>query len=394
MSLYQKDYKEVIRSYKEKQLAYMLSKEIENPFETFYVDLTSIFNPIDQQYMFKKSFVSHHTYEMENPSTVISDKKNISSFQSLLGSDGLIRKFQKISSNPDDDYLTGYYLGKFHIEKCVKNTGKSKRIQLIEHNAFMFGGAKQNFLLGMSQALKDDYSKLNGYVVDLKKIKSNKVNTFIQSLNILSVNTIKSVRIYLKENIKNPCTIYISDIYPNNVQILWNSIVIPLTDLDQDAISVIRFPLMQDWAKYYASICNLLIFLSSQFNYLRLFKTPWSEKPRYYLIFKEQKEVFPMKKLTALLKYIEELTTNVQFISKTFFNDDDATLYLNNICEKYTELSNEKLSLGDEETNVMWLEKVMGIEDKQIDDLKPEDESKKEPTQQFKFLDMGNLIPQ
>jgi hypothetical protein len=190
MALYNKDYKDVIRSYKKKKISTIL-KIKEDPLEDFYIDLSSILNPIDQQYLYKKCFQMHHKYELESYS-ITKEKNHKTSFDSLLHSDGIIRKFLKISSNPDNDYLTGYYLGKFHVDKFtkVKRINKSNNSTIEDyqikdlHSAFMFGGAKQNFLLGMFHALKDEHCSLNGYITDVKKFKSNKVNTYVNDFNL------------------------------------------------------------------------------------------------------------------------------------------------------------------------------------------------------------------
>jgi len=333
-----------------------------NYFSLYTIDISNDYlEPVEKKYWFKRAFYENHVYQLIE---FCDSYKNIqnNAYTELLGSNGWISHYL-YERDVTDDFLTGYYLAKTYLP--------FKQIV-----SFHFGCAQSQLIKGMSQYFKSKSIRWRWYGADKKLFDialgpnnktSNILNGITQTGNVLSLNDIQSIKIQLYEQYSQLITFYMCDIYPSVPYMLYTSILIPLTNVDKNGISIIRLPDPHNWSKYSVFLINFFTFIITQYHMVKIFKTPWGEKARYYLIFSQPKQKFHLDKYTSLIKYIEYQISNdiVPLFNKEYFNlvnnRQDYVSSLLNI-QKRLIVHHEKIT--QQQAHQIWFDYVMNLHNK------------------------------
>jgi hypothetical protein len=215
-------------------------------------------------------------------------------------------------------------------------------------------------------------SRLDGLDDELNERKvindlDNIFNGVTKSGDISSVSVIKSIINQLLDI--DELSFYVSDVYPKTMVHLFNSLIIPLMRVVPDGFSVIRLPDAHTWDDYDTMIVNFFLLVISQFDVVKVFRTPWGTKARYYLII-TGKRTFTAANYTNLLKYNERsCIKNIPLFSKkldvspliNFFNQ-----LQNNLLDSY-----EYLEPAD--ANTIFIDTMTNVDDAPTDDAPTDD---------------------
>jgi len=329
-------------------------------FEITTTDIT----PIDIKHWYKKAFAKKHTYSLDVFSNEgNTENKQSNSYKELLGHKGWLYSVCG-AKDTNHDFLTGYYFARILVAP-VKNAN---------HVSFHFG-CSPYMISGIEKCL-GRHAKWKWYGADTKTLytyKQHYLNGVSKSGDVNNLNTIKSIRNQLSEVLAHKLTFYIQDIYPTSPICLYNSLIIPLTDVDKLGFSILRLPDPHVWDVFGSThILNFLLFIVSQYNIVKIFKTPWSNKARYYLIFASPKEIFPLQKLTTLMKYIEDLekTPNVYLYNEQLYDgNQEIESLVARLATMQEKLITQHEELPSNQANEIWLEQVMGYNSDTLENL-------------------------
>jgi len=270
----------------------------------------------------------------------------------------------------NDDYLTGYYFAKCFIKPILK---------LNSCASFHFGYANSQFLPSIKKCLGKQQlaNRWAWYGADISSDSqshsnsnhpSNILNGIDKSGDISNITTIKSIRNQLSLVLNDKLGFYICDIYPINITYLFNSIVIPLMDVDKNGFSILRLPDPHTWDVYSnTTIVNFILFVISHYHIVKIFKTPWGEKARYYLIISKPKSVFTQAHYTNFIRYLEELdrvcnnnsNSMIHLYSQIVFdNDEELDQWILSLMKIRNSLITYDQQLTTTEANTIWLENL------------------------------------
>jgi hypothetical protein len=302
MSLFQLSYKDYIKKItvenREKEL---LNRDdaLSNIhlYPSHISDLSNSIEPIDNIVMYKK--ISHNkcNYDLQLLDLNSAENKHSDVYSELVGENSiLIPIFKTI---PTSDFLTGYYFAKLLIGQSIKSIDGCI--------SFHFGCSDLQFITGIEKQLGKPSNKWKWFGADIKMgSPSRYLNGINKTGDLNNIDVIKSIRNQLSEVLKNKLSFYVSDVYPNLHQ-LYNSVIIPLVDVDKTGFSILRLPDLSSWYAINIHMINFMLLCTSHFYYVKIFHTPWGIKTRYYLILAKPKDQFTTIKYITLVKYLEEL---------------------------------------------------------------------------------------
>lgn len=345
-------YRDYIRKFKNEQKE-KNKERLDLSNNTYFIknifDVTTKYDLIEREYWYKQSFIKDHYYNLDVFKSGVTENKQYNCFSELVGKNGWLAAIYK-ESIITDDFLTGIYIAK----EFIRN-----RDQL--SNWFYYGCAKTQLAKGINAELDKTATKFIKYGADIRyqhKIKKIKKENFdykkarqlklsaldmdLQERNIITdlnnifngitktgdisdINVIKSIVNQLNEI--DDLDFYICDIYPKNFVMLYNSVIIPLMNTKSKGFSIIRMIDANEWDEKETMIVNFLLFISSFFSIVKIFKTPWGNKARYYLILSD-KQKFTTSYYTNLVKYITNACgNNTPLFSKKYDFDKIIPIY-------------------------------------------------------------------
>lgn len=322
--MFQKSYKDLLKELEKKNAKEESKQKVSalediQLFPSYVFDISNTYSElIDCRYWYKKAFVKKHIYSIDvynNESNKENKQENC--YKELLGVNGWMAAIYNLPV-VTDDYMTGYYFTKLFIAP-VKNNA------IIQSLHF---GTNRQFLSGMEKCLGKKVSKWKWYGTDVYPINEYKkqyINGIDKIGDVNNINTIKSIRNQLSNILVHKLSFFIQDIYPTNLVTLLNSILVPLTDVDESGFSIIRLPDPHTWDTSFdgTHILNFLLLCVTQYDLVKIFKTPWGFKAKYYIILAKPKEKLSMQKLTTLIKYIEDVTKtpNINLFHQIIFDE-------------------------------------------------------------------------
>lgn len=300
-SLFTKDYRQVIKELKEEQEEQEANKkEVKEVFKGEELWASNLYDisdesvyPIDKKHMYKKTFAKKHNYQFPVPKVVPHKRLDLySEIYEIIPS--------MFEENPivNEDFLTGYFLAKWLVLPA-------KRVKSF-HSGLSSDGINRGMFYAFSTLPKPIKWEFFGCDVNVRKeYAKNYVNGLAKKCNLFDINTVRSINLQLSEKTKE-IDIYIGDVRPNNLYDFMCQLI--LLHGYNAKYTVVRMP--TNWQNNFTGMVNILLYLVAQYDYVKIFKTPWGVQPRWYLILSEPKEEINTAKYTSLIKYIEELKQN------------------------------------------------------------------------------------
>lgn len=297
-------------------------------------------DPIDPTHFYKKSFATKHLYSFDKPLIVptvrkIDPFKEVSLFlPPTLEEEPLV----------NGDFLLGYYLGKAFIVPNLIETLKAGVEKSIK--SFHAGISSDGINRGIWYYILA-YNKLHPkapilwefYGCDKRTIpeyKTKYLNGVSKKCDVHSYNSIRSINIQVPEKL-GLVDLFIDDVKPKSVAQLTLQLILAGGLVKDTGFSFIRLPL--NWLSHFTPIVNLLIYCISTYQVVKIFKTPWGEKPKLYLLLAKpnHKAIYPAV-LTGLAKYAEasEQNPKLNLYNKMIFHVED--LNTNNSTDSKTDV--------------------------------------------------------
>jgi hypothetical protein len=268
--MYKKSVQDVIRDLKKENLLKQAVCKIAD-FDDYLFDVTS-----EKYFEINYKKYQNHSYSIDKEPTVIQDRTddNYKELNFILPS---IIKVDAV----DGDFLTGYY---FH--RLLFPDGKKIKV---------FCAGDSLITSGMQYAYNIDL-----YKCDKVKTNGKYINGLTRVCDINEMNTIRSINIELSENFKQKSLdLYICDVYECNIIkkfILCNGFV------SKTGYSIFRLPNFIN-----KDILVDIMFVISQFNNVKIFKTPWFKSAKIYLILSDCRNHTNQKNTNMLHLYASVL---------------------------------------------------------------------------------------
>jgi hypothetical protein len=303
-------------------------------YDSFMFDLSNDEIPNTTTLLYRKNFAKvKHNYTIDEPS--IPRDERLDTKQDVFKEVELL--IPSIISNDlvvDSDFLTGYYLSKFHMK-----FGNS----IISFHA---GLTKDSLIRGIYYNLlkQDKKTKWQMYGCDRKTIpiyNSMYVNGINKPCDIYNRNTMLSINIQLSEKTtQNNLDLYTADIKTTNTADVLKQYMLIKDYIASRGYLILRLPSI--WKNCFTSMATLLIFLSSQYRNIKIFKTPWGKLPKYYLLLSDKKNKTDAAVNKTLLAYLADLlqNENLPLMSSIMFDTDDFNynLYIEDITRLYIDM--------------------------------------------------------
>ncbi len=354
MSLFKKTYQDNLRALKKEQEIKEQKNKKElaesvglDPFEPYVTDLSDLdVEPVDVDFMFKKNMAHiKNTYQIPMPT----DAKFVARTSNLFeGVEALLPSMIQDCKTADSDFLTGYYLAKFHINPAGVL------------NSFHAGISSDSLIQGMYYAIRKNNpkTKWNMYGCDARKTEKYKSilkNGIRKPCDIYNTNTVTSINIQLSETMPvESIDLYTCDIKSNSVHQLMKQLLLIVEYLSMDASVVLRLPV--NWHSYYTSMVTFLLFCIGQFKSVKILKTPWGSIPKYYLILSGFKEQISQQKRIALKTYVAyiESAPVTPLINEDYFDLYDKDMLIQPINQSYINIMGFEMDMSENEVLQHW----------------------------------------
>ncbi len=334
MSFFQRSYKDTLRVLKAETEKKEKIEENKNSYDIvpntinfapYIYDISNIsLDPFDSNLFYKKSY--RRAYEYEFPFDGVKQNKRRQNFYKHI-QEYLTNIIKERLVN--EDYLSGYFITKEMLSI------KTKKIKI-----FMAGLTKDSILHGIMDAsitknISVDYIGCDRVMSKIYRYKY--YNGVSKKCNVHDIDSAVSINIELGEKISiKSIDLFIVDIKAATTCDVLCSYIIQYTFMSKNGTIILRLP--DSWNKIYTSMVTLLIFFISQYKSVRIFKTPWGNIPKVYILLYGLKEEITQAKKMSLISYAKELK-----------NQPNLPLYKNIVFE--TEFDEkENLSNMDKET--------------------------------------------
>ncbi len=376
--MFQRSYKDTIRALekqneKERELLDKAADTDEKnqniPFGHCILDISSDLEPVAPEYLMRKTisgesadyaieFKSRVESQVESPNleplhvaephTVVRSEwveSRVSPFVELLGADGWLSKLYKLYK-PDSDFLTGYYFAKYFI-RHKKNPCESFHI-----------GCESNIIYGIQYYLDKLSGHWQWFGCDLHPSeKPNIINGLNHSGDITSINSVQLIKNELASSTYNKLQFIVQDVYPHEMLYLWQTMLLILSKIASDGVAIMRIPEPQFYNLYGANFVNFMILVLTQFIQVKIFKSPFADKIKYYLILRGTKSPYTATDLSRLTRYIKEYKKNKTLLfSKKLIEQKE----IQDIIEQLRRLINfaDIPAISNEEANTQWLDLI------------------------------------
>lgn len=368
MALFKKTYQDNLRELRDEQTAQAsqeaLSKQealasqepIDNtassdPYVSYVSDISDLdLEPIDNQLLYKRNFAKvKHSYTFEAPQIQLVKRTS----NCFLDIEAMLYTMIPNSHMVDDDFLTGYYLTKYHLNLPKVMT------------SYHAGISKDSVLQGIYYAINKLQPKTKWQIfgcdaAPIKRYEAVLKNGIKKPCDIYNQNSSNSIKIQLSETI-DPASIdlYICDVKSKDTADLLKQFLLILEYLSNNSQIVLRLP--ANWQHCYTSMSTTLLFLVGQFKTVKIFKTPWGLVPKYYLILSGMKEPIQAKKVLTMESYTKALSINgdTPFISQTYYSIDEQELLMQRISLAYTNTgATTELSITTDNAIQQWTDIV------------------------------------
>jgi hypothetical protein len=369
MSFLPKSYQDNLRALKKEQQELADTKEEKTPLDDTNLFASYLFDlsdeellPIERILMYKKMYAIKHNYVVPNDGTNLPIVKlSADPFQEtsiflppIIGNEPIVNQ----------DFLTGYYLAQTILpkDKTITSYHAGLSSDNLTRGIFHAFAKQKNIkwkLYGCDRVIRNEYRKVY-------------INGVSKKCNVFDLNSIRSINIQIGETIKpKSLNFYISDVRTQSTADVLMQYFLCYGYVSDNGYTIIRLP--NNWQEFYTSMVTTMIYFISQYDYIKIFKTPWGEIPKFYLIFARPKEVITQAKINNIVSYIEALKTNSDlplFNEAVFDIDEDPTstetlkdknymeLLVDNINNTYKQLIMFNLPYTTTQANQICLELV------------------------------------
>lgn len=319
-SSFAKPYTSMLAALKKEQDAKFAEEHVAVDFDTalfpnYMFDLSDKdLDPIPSSNHYKKSHATKHRYTFDKPQVAYTARKQ-NYFREL---EMFLTPLFEENPIVNDDFLTGYYFAKaIIIPNIIDNltTGTPKDLKSF-HPGISSDGIVRGIWYAFAAYQKkhpNSYISWSFFGCDRHykpAYKTKYLNGVTKKCDIFDLNSIRSVDIQIEETL-GKLSFMISDIKPRNIKDVLSQLIMCHNTMQPNGIVFIR--LMFDWLSEYTQMTNLLIYCISSYNIVKIFKTPWGNVPKFYLILAQPKH----KALTTphglgLIKYYEALATDTK----------------------------------------------------------------------------------
>lgn len=330
--------------------------------------------PIDSKHYYKKSFDAKHKYRFGLDNCNLRTRK-VDPFEDVYN---LLPQLYDDNPYVDADFLTGYYFAKYVL--AIKGQSTGEKITSF-HSGLSSDGITRGLFYAFASLPKP--IKWDFYGCD-KKFKKEYANKYINSKSIkcdvFDINSVRSINIQISEKIKS-FDFYISDVRPTDLYDTMCQLILCTNKVK--GFTIIRLPTI--WKAIFTAMTNLLLYLISQYNIVKIFKTPWGLTPKFYLIIGSPKEPYSAVKYTGLIKYMEavKIDRTLPLYNTMIFDVEDVDnskpdkeANVNNNVDHNSNNKSVDIESNDDDTNNPEEESNDDDDDESNDDESNDDESK------------------
>lgn len=326
--MFKKTYQDNLRKLrKEYKPPTIESEPTADPFNTNVYDLSDEdVDPINHVFLYRKTFAAaKHNYLIKPPNVDRTPRKNI-----FLDVEAILPSLIPNCNVVDADFLTGYYLVKFHMNLPYLLS------------SFHAGMSKDSFNRGIYYALLKRAKKTNWKMLGCDanpddKYKPVTYNGIKLPCDIYNDNTHNSINIQLSEAIDmKSIDLYTCDIVSKSTADVVKQLTLIREFLSDKAYILLRLP--ADWEDLYTSISMFLLYCVSYYKTVKVIKTPWGAKPRLYLLLQGCKTNILPAVYMSLNTYVKDYNPNLPLINQSYFNvtdQDSVMMKINKAYELY-----------------------------------------------------------
>ncbi len=359
MAQFKKTYQDTLRALKKEQQSNDTAEEKEqnktvalyDPYESYIFDISNEdLDPVDTILLYKNNFAKlKHTYTFTMPSDAKYLRRQSNPY---LDIEAILYTMIPDATNVDDDFLTGYYIAKYHLDLPKIITSYHAGIS----KDSLTQGIYYATLSQQTDSLKKTKWQMFGCDgVITKKYEALYKNGILKPCNIYNTNTSNSIKIQLSEVVDHASIdLYTCDVRSASTLDVLKQLLLIFEFLSMKSRVVLRLP--TNWQQFYTSMSTTLLFIVGQFKTVKIFKTPWGVIPKYYLILHDMKEPMSSKKIASLLTYITALSANgnIPLISSTYYSVDEQELLMQNISLAYINMMSYDVETTIEDAIQTW----------------------------------------
>ena len=344
MALFKQSYQDNLR-----QLRRELSKnaqdennDIFDPFKQFVFNISHEFVELIYADLYKKY---QKKYSMPYETNI---KPHVNTFKQLI--ELMPSFFTDTNPTINDDFLTGFYLLKCHLPTLKTLNTVSSFHAGMTSDGMLRGFYYSKFkdcdwtMLGCDKKLTDKYKKL--YVNGIKN-----------PCDIFDINSMSSINVQLSEKIRpKSLNLYTADICPYTAIDVIRMYLVAIEYVDNKGDIILRIP--TNWKPFYTPMITILLMFTYLHSSVKLFKAPWSDTRKYYVILSGIKHNITNKLINNLHSYINCGDDSTPLLSNTFVNDNE--LIVNLIKKRYDDMSETETL--DETNNIEnWVKLIKDI---------------------------------
>ena len=327
MALFKRSYRDTLRELKKEaktieENTTEINKDAPyDPFAQTTVDLSHEYSEITNAELYKKY---HRKYTISNETKI---KQHVNMFEDIP--DLIPSFFTESSLVINDDFLTGYYLAKFHI--------KLPQILTSFHAGMSSDGLIRGIYHGLFQTSKKYEWSLYG--CDKNTIESyNKlyINGIHKPCDIYNQNTANSINIQLSAKFKTKTfDLYTVDICPSTAMDILRAYILLIDYISDAGTIIIRIP--TNWKSFYTPMLNIITMFTHLYTTVKIFNAVWADTRKYYLILSNAKDIISTKLITNLRSYINCGDDNMSLVVKAFMDEyADHVDKIKNVYEKFS----------------------------------------------------------
>jgi hypothetical protein len=324
MALFKRSYRDTLRQLKKETAATpQQSNNVRqsDPFVDVIVDISHDHDEITNAELYKQYHKKYIIpYEIEHDKNNGNNGKGTANpFDEAME---LLPTFIQ-NENISDDFLTGFYLARFHIDHTDVVSFHAGLSSDGIIRGMYYGGLKKCdwSLHGCDRVISDKYSKL--YINGITKC------------DIYNKNSASSIKIHLSEKFRpRSINLYTVDICPSTAMDILRAYLLLVDCVSTKGTIIMRLP--TKWKSFYTPMLNILLFMTHFYKTVKLFSAPWSDKSKFYLILSGAKDVIPAKIITNLQSYVECGDDTQPLIIETFMREyEEVVSNIKSIYEKF-----------------------------------------------------------
>lgn len=344
--MFKESYKDHLRKFRKLMKQKQQLEQQETPhYDSYLFNLSLVLPSVEPRHLYKKYNAHNHEY-IADIFTHADGCVHKNQFIELLGYNGWLKQLNQNVYTSDG--LTAYWF----IHTFVKNRMSAKNVLLV--------GYHQDVHEALIDQYKHSIGGLTFYTVDKKQKGPQQITALDKSSDISSVDTLNGIRNYMDANIDKAFDIIYIDIANPSLNVLLSEFILGQTELLKNGTMICRVPDVHLWNSI-PNMIDVLSIFNSAFMSIQLFKTPWGEKPKYYLI-ANGPSTYEKQTITSIMKFMKLNNPCIHLLSQTYTSNENIRLMAQweTVRQKAISYIEE---MFPEEINTTWIEKIMHIDD-------------------------------